>query len=68
MAQITWDGSNHCLLVIFVRDNSDGGSLSFHHETGVTLHLYGLSTPVALGDTLLATADGISVVPGVGDE
>lgn len=62
--QITWDGRNHCLIVIFVRDNSDGGSLSFHHERGVTLHLYGLETPVRLGDTLLATDNGISVIPG----
>lgn len=59
---IKWDGTNHCLMVIFATEH--GATLTFHHETGVTLHIHGLDLTVAMGDTLLATPSGVTVVPG----
>lgn len=58
--QIKWDGTNPCLMVLFV--DQHGGALDFHYETGVTLLIHGLKLPVPVGASLLATDSGITVV------
>jgi hypothetical protein len=58
--QITWDGTNPCLMVLFVEKH--GGALDFHYETGVTLLIHGLKLPVPMGASMVATESGITVV------
>lgn len=62
---IKWDGSNINQVVMFVEKHFELGAITFHHERGAELHIYGTKLPVALGDELVAIKDGVTVKPQV---